>query len=203
MEFLVWPAVVLILVIFFLVFFKKEVSNLIARVSGVKMPGFKATTKQDVTNKPLDSASSDELMKYFDSKFLLDQEKRIKEDLKNRGINDETETIKVLTRHLAGTQVQLIFERIYTMIYGSQLLILQYLNTKTNGDTRESIIPSYNQVVEQYPETFKNYPFEEYMSFLLNFFLIEEKNNRLYITHIGRDFLTFITQSGKPLFKNY
>lgn len=142
-------------------------------------------------------------MKSFDSKFLLEQEKRIKEDLINRGIKDETETIKVLTRHLAGTQNQFFFERIYAMIYGSQLTILQHLNTRPNGETRESLIPYYNLAVQQFPETYKTYPFEEYMSFLTNFYLVECKDNSFYISHIGKDFLIFITQSGKALFKLY
>jgi len=203
MDILIWPSVVLIIAIFFLLVYKKDISGLLSRVSGFKISSFNATTKQDLANKPLDSSSSDELMKMFDSKFLLEREKYIKDDLNNRGITEDKESIKVLIRHLAGTQVQLIFERIYAMIYGSQIIILQHLNTKSNGDTKETILPIYSSATQQYVEEYKNYPFDEYMGFLTNYSLVEKKNDRFFITHIGRDFLTFIAQTGKPIFKAY
>lgn len=203
MEIIVWPILVLILSVIFMLTFKKDISNLIARISGVKLPGFKATTEQEIINKPFDKVPSDELMKSFDSKFLLEQEKKITDDLRGRNIIEDVEKNKILIRFLAATQIQLTFERLYSHIYGSQLNILQSLNSNPNGDTKDAIIQIYSQASQMYPEVYKTYSFDDYIGFMINFNLVEQKNGRYHITYIGKDFLTFIIQSGKSLIRYY
>ena len=135
-------------------------------------------------------------MRVFDSVSLRENEKRIKEDLENRNLSNPQEKIDVLVRHLAVYQLSYVFEYLNLAIYGSQISILQHLNSKPLGETLDAIRPFYTRAAEKYSETYTNYPFEDYLNFLVNLGFIQEKDERYLLTALGRDFLVYLVSSG-------
>lgn len=59
---------------------------------------------------------------------ITDLENNIKSELKEKNLDTEGETVRVLLRHLAGTQLILAFERVHSIIFGSQIYLLKELN---------------------------------------------------------------------------
>jgi hypothetical protein len=144
------------------------------------------------------------LMKAFDSVILLESETFIKKDLENRGLDDK-KAIDILSRHLAATQLALRFEYIYSSIWGSQINLLKYLNSRAPyGDTVESIKSIfYETATSLYPEVYNNYSFEAYIHFLISRTLIVQSDNIFNITNLGRDFLIYLIQTGKSESRAY
>jgi len=62
------------------------------------------------------------------SVVIAEIEGRIKNELSERGLNTDGDTVKILIRHLAGTQILLSFEQIHSLIFGSQVFLLKKLN---------------------------------------------------------------------------
>ena len=94
-------------------------------------------------------------------------------------------------------------ERIYHLIYGSQIRLLQKLNY--SSESTENVKYFYDNAVKYFPETYKNYPYETYLDFLVRQGLIiyEEDNNYITITEIGRDFLRYLIESNSNQDKLY
>ena len=143
-------------------------------------------------------------MKAFDSIILLDYEERIKKDLENRRIDDK-KAIEILCRHLAGTQIALNFEQIYSTIWGSQINLLKYLNSRVpTGDTADNLkVIFYETAAIIHPLIYAGYPFENYLYFLRSRTLIMEENGIYNITNLGRDFLVYMMQTGKSEARPY
>ena len=139
-----------------------------------------------------------ELMRAFDSATFRLQENSIKADLEGQDLTD-TETIEVLIRHLAGTQLELIFNEIDYRIWGSQVELLQHLNSSL-GSSAEELRGFYNLAVRRSanPGEFVKYTFEQYLQFLTGYGLVTELTGLYFISQFGRDFLIFLTNRGSP-----
>lgn len=140
-----------------------------------------------------------ELMRALDSSTLRLQENSIKEDLENRGLRN-SEAIEVLIRYLANAQITLVFNEIDYEIWGSQVDLLQFLNSSP-GSSAEELTTFYNLAVQRSTnpiEFINNQTFEQYLQFLTSYELITELEGSYHISHIGRDFLLFLTARGTP-----
>lgn len=87
------------------------------------------------------------------------------------------------------------FERIYNMIYGTQITLLEYLlDKKSNGDVYINLVSYYNEFVKR--SRLYNVQMANYLGFLKAMNLIEyqgEGNNLIVkITPYGLDFLSYI-----------
>jgi hypothetical protein len=71
------------------------------------------------------------------------------------------------------------------------------------GLPSEALRTLYDFAAKTYPDSFKNYEFMNYLGFLVNFGLILEKDGRYFITPLGREFLSYLTATGKPPFKDF
>jgi hypothetical protein len=136
---------------------------------------------------------------------ITELENNIKRELKEKDLEVEDETAKVLLRHLAGTQLLLEFERIHSMIFGSQLFLLRQLNANIpNGVTEVEVFLHFEKVKQQFLESFKNWTAEQYLSYLYSKFLItKDAENNIHLTNLGVEYLIWITRNGlredKPL----
>jgi hypothetical protein len=196
MQYPVWPVTVLVIAIIFMLLFRKDISSLLARIQRIGRNGIHTLPSQ-VQKATERKSSAEELMRAFDSKTLLEQEKNIKKDLESRGLPSQQETIDVLVRHLAATQVALRFEFINKIIWGSQILILINLNSKPLGETLEILKPFYQEAAKTFPDVFANYTFDRYLDFLVSANLIIFQNGRYFITTVGRDFLGYLVATGQ------
>jgi hypothetical protein len=204
MKYIAWPAAFLIFGLVFIFVFRKAIYSLLMKIQKISKDGIQTNnviqTQKDVEKKP----SADELMKSFDSVVLLDFETAIKKDLESRQL-DSKEAIDILSRHLAATQLALRFESINTSIYGSQISLLKYLNSRVpQGEAVENIKSYfYDSAAVLYPDLYNHYPFEAYLHFLVSRTLIVGTGNTYNITNLGRDFLIYLVQSGKSEVRLY
>ena len=204
MKYIAWPGAFLIFALVFIFVFKKAIFSLLMKIQRISKDGIQTNnviqTQKDVEKKP----SADELMKAFDSIVLLDVETAIKKDLENRQLGNK-EAIDILSRHLAATQLALRFENINASIYGSQINLLKYLNSRVpDGETAENIKSYfYDSAAILYPNLYNHYPFEAYLYFLTSRTLIIGTGNIYNITNLGRDFLIYLVQTGKSEARAY
>jgi hypothetical protein len=194
-----WPLVVLILGILFMIIFYKPIASLIGRVQEINKSGIRTSPAQIQKGSEQAKQAADEIMKTFDNVLLKEIEDSINKDLEARGLGKSEEAIKVLVRLLASNRVLLAFEYLYSVIWGSQLSILQTLNSKADGETVDAFRPIYDFAATLYPEAFNNYTFDKYVDFLKNANLMTRQGDRYYITVFGREFLSYLIRSGRNL----
>lgn len=204
MEHIAWPAIVLIIALTSIFLFRREVSGLIGRIRSISKEGITTSAAEQIHKAAIEKpSSSDELMRAFDRISLRQQEDLIKRDLTDKGLENNSEAAKVLIRHLAATQLALFFERVNAIIWGSQINILQHLNAKVEGDTRDAVKSYYDIAATIHPDLFQAYSFENYLNFLIGYGLITESTSRLYITQLGQDFLIFIAETRRTGYRAY
>jgi hypothetical protein len=123
----------------------------------------------------------------------------IKIDLDEKGLPYDSPTDEILIKHLAGTQLALEFEKIHTLIFGSQITLLKELNSiKPQGETKEEINSYVSNVYNQFPNSFKDWSSNKYLSFLYTSFLItNSEEDTIHITVRGVEYLSWIIRNGK------
>ncbi len=194
-----WPLVVLILGILFMIGFYKPITSLIGRVQEINKSGIRTSPSQIQQGSEQARQAADEIMKTFDNILLKEIEDSINKDLETKGLGKSEEAIKVLVRLLASNRVLLAFESLYSIIWGSQISILQTLNTKPDGETIDAFRPIYDFASSLYPDAFNNYSFDRYIDFLKKTNLITPLGDRYYITVFGREFLSYLIRSGRNM----
>jgi len=201
MEYLAWPIAFLVGVIVFMVLFKKDISSLLVRVQKIGKDGIQTSPIQ--IQQPSEKESSiEELTKEFSSIAIRNQETNIKRDLENRGLSNPQDKINLLIKHLSIIQLALQFERINGLIWGSQVKILEHLNSRKE-DSVAGLKFFYDTAYKLSPDVFTNYPFEQYLQFLIAFNLIVQQGEKLSITDIGREFLVYIAATGQTRWRCY
>jgi len=195
-----WIGISIITVsIFFLVFFHKNIRAFIDRTKEVRY-GRAGVQAESSSQEPVDTSahSTEKLMKALDSPVLREQEDWINQTLKGAGIKEGPDKEKVLIHYLAATHLALIFERIDSAIWGSQIYVLEHLNEKRQGVLKEDIKTFYyDEAVKKWPHFFEGYSCDAYLDFLKNSNLVLEKNGYLLITILGVEFLQYLARTGK------
>lgn len=160
-------------------------------------------TQQTTNSGPQETSGHrqpfNELMRSFDSVTLRLEENAITEGLEQQNLADP-EAIEVLIRHLAATQIKLIFNEIDYYIWESQVELLKHLNSSP-GCSIEELRTFYHLAVSRSTnptEFISKQTFEQYLQFLTSYELITELEGSYHISHIGRDFLVFLTAKGVP-----
>lgn len=119
----------------------------------------------------------------------LYQEEVVKKELENSPFEKEA----FLIRELASCQIALNYERIYKGIFKSQFDTLQMiLNTHPDGVLAEEIKKFYERAKSDYPVSYSNYSFENWLNFLTSYDLILLKDNKWYATEKSRAFIFYI-----------
>lgn len=201
MDPLAWPAAAVILGLAGMLIFRRPLLGFLSRTTSLSVwkGRIEASASPQTTAQ---SQGAEDLMKVFDNALLVVDEEAINADLKKRGLEGQLGAIPVLVRYLAATRIALHFERAYSFIWGSQLAILQHLNTLVDvGASMESLKPFYEQAAATYPQMYKTYRFETYMSFLRSQMLVEIKKDHAFITLIGREFLKWLIDEGRALYR--
>lgn len=203
MEYLAWPASILILGIFFLVMFRGNIAAFMGRVREFSKGDLRigAAPTQQTTDAV--KSSAEELMRSLDTPILLEAEQMIRNDLEKRGLDYQGEVANILIRHLAASQIAYAFERIYSIIFGSQIEILNHLNTDSRGATRPELGTFYDSAAEKFPHVFQAFPFDDYFEFLRSEDLITEEADKYFISIKGREFLAYIVRSGRTMRKSF
>jgi hypothetical protein len=112
--------------------------------------------------------------------------------------NTEAKASALLTLAAAAT-VMSSFERIESLIWGSQITLLEFLNMAANGAPRDHLKTAfYDSAVKRFPDVLKNQDFDAYLTFLRSWDLIaEDQNGIVGITPRGKDYLIWRLRQGR------
>jgi len=193
---LVWPIVVLIIAIVVIILFRIEISRLIARTKSVGKGGLE--TFENQPTQPRDEKKGiEKFLQTYDNRLLLEAEELVLRDLSEKEIDLPADREKALIRSLASTSITLHFERIYSLIWASQLAFLRFLNSRDQGADVTDIEPFYESGKRDKPVWFENYPLESWAGFLEASNLILNRDSRYFITVSGREFLKYLIIAAK------
>ena len=198
MDFITWPIVVLILGLVGMFVFRSPLAHLIGRTQKIGKDLLLAGPQSQPAAPTDESATVDEFMRSYDNKLLLEQEEVIRADIAARGLADKPELEKLLIRVLAVTQILAHFERTYSVIWDSQLDLLRHLNSQDDGVEDEAVAEYYEAVVDEHPLLKDLEGIDTYLAFLESNNLVARSAGIVAITIVGREFLKWLVESGKP-----
>ena len=184
----------LILGIIFLVMFRKQIIEVFPRLKTIGPTGATLSESQKGALEGTDPRrEAESLIRQLDSEFVREVEDNIKAELAKKSLVGQ-EAVPVLTKYFAVVYIEYLFLNIYRIIFGSQISLLDYLNTQ-DGQTRESSKIFYELAVSQYSDFYKSYSFDQWLGYLLGQVLLREDNGILMITVRGQEFLLYLTRS--------
>ena len=148
------------------------------------------------TNNLLDAVGASPLVKKM--------EREIIKQLELEKTSDVEVKIERLSRHLAVTKILLTFEVIYNSIFGGQIALLNNLNVVRNQGIN---INDVSQHIKMFRNTYRRelekWTDKQYLQYLLDNSLINQEEDKLYITDNGVEFLTWMTQTGRNQVKQF
>ncbi len=193
-----WPQITFLSILIFMLIFRKAMTNLISGIKSVSKDGITVNqTNIDLQMEDKKKQTINELLSIESSPITQEIEKSINEELKTKGLNIEGDAVKVLLKHLAATQLELDFERIYNAIFGSQIHLLKKLNENSGTGRPIQFVDEFFLNVKNTFEEFNDWNREKYCQFLIGSSLIILENNSFNITIKGNEFLTWIMKRGK------
>jgi hypothetical protein len=137
---LIWTigfAAGVILIVLLALIFKSDLQQLIGRLRKVKFPYGSLETdpiKQPEQRNPDDAPAGDSnpLLTMLDNPVIREVEDRIRNNADFQRASDDRKRVDGLVRHLAAATIALEFERIYLLIFGSQINLLRLLAEYTH-----------------------------------------------------------------------
>jgi hypothetical protein len=138
--------------------------------------------------------NADDFYRTYDNALLVEAETNIRSQANQYKSPDDRE--KFLTRTLASTFIVVVFENDWHTIFGSQLRLLEELNSQpvTIEEIRNN---HYQHAVEKFPAVYSNYSFESWIGFLHANVLTAQHGNTVSITVRGREFLKYLIHQGR------
>jgi hypothetical protein len=177
-----WPLVLL----FIILLFKEEVGSFINDISELDIFGNKAKRNKQIPNQ--DSQPSKELDVSKEYKEINEQYKTL--------INSLGNNVDTLKNQLANKEIELDFERIFNVIFGSQIFILKYLLTANFVGLND--IAKYYGTVQRNNPTLQSWGINQYLFFLISSKLIEPAiSGGFQITPKGKLFIMYIEEIRK------
>lgn len=202
-EMSIWPVAIVIIVVGVVIILRKSISKVLEKARHISKDGIiiDPTPQQKIVDENIENKvySYEEIMRELDSTSILNKEKSILKSLVQISFKDDKEKIKVLTRHLAATNVSFEFEGVIKTIWGSQIRLIKLLNTRKDKIALDDCKQFYENGKNEYPETYKNYSFDKYMEYLKDSTLIEIDNTSCLITDFGEDFLVYLVKTGQDI----
>ena len=202
MDFLTWPIVSLVLGLVVIFVFRQPISRFLDRARRITKSGIEADpTPQDARVEVRPSAA-EELQRFFDNALLVQRETRIRAELEHLAFRDMNERERFLVRLLAANSIIQAFEQTYSAIWGSQIGVLQFLNSGGPDGVQSALLqPWYDQAAARHSDVFTNYTFDQWLGFLETQQLILRKETAVLITLEGREFLKYLVHQGYSLYK--
>lgn len=192
-----WPLAAIIIAISGMALCRSEVRDFIKRMYSISPTGgVQATpqTSQIVSSNMGSGASSDftrEISTIVDP-YVLDQRiNTIYAEFDSRGIPPGSRE-EHLVPLLAAALIREWWGRIYLLIFGSQVRLLQKLNEAPQGLIEEEVRKLYLVGASRSPDCYRTYTFESWISFMESTTLTTKENGRYIITPYGRGFLKYL-----------
>lgn len=113
---------------------------------------------------------------------------------------DPAEQIEALMDSLAFCRIDALAEYLDRRIYGSQVQILRLLARSEAGAELSQVQAIYDRAKADFPEVYREYPFDKYVSFLRNVGVIESlPGDQIKITAEGQAFLEWADGRNFPV----
>ena len=196
-----WHHMAFVFALVFILVFRKPLSGLIRRTIKIDKSGLTAeATPESQREKTETSAEAvQQLLDAVGNSIVInEQEESIKNELREKGLSTEGDSVKVLVKHLAGTQILLAFERVHSSIFGSQITLLKKLNEVAGqGRTAEHVCSYIENIKKLYPVQLSNWTQDQYLSLLYSQILITCQDNQFHTTNFGVEHLTWIARNGR------
>lgn len=179
---LIWPSVALLTIFVF----KTNIALLIGRMEEFDFPFFKGRAKS--VYQPQESVQKDIVVAQNEGEdfkaVVAEKEAEIK------ALRDSTED---LIAKLTRAQIELEFERIYNLIFRSQIELLSKMNTVTQVEF-SYVIQHFFALQKQFPEVFKDWNPYKYIQFLITNNLVEYEyqTSSVSITQKGKAFVAYL-----------
>ena len=172
---------------------KAEIQNVQVEASEVAL-GSLIPTKQGLPDE-IQAARREALDYGKNLEPVREREEAVKAQLDSLAFaQGEPETFEVLVRNLAHIAWIAYSERIYRLIFGSQIAALKFLHE--NGRRPEVDIRNFfSDAAHRYSDFYGTYPFEKWVGFMEGQSLIIRSRNEatVEITKSGRGFLIWMT----------
>lgn len=178
-------------------FFKSDIKALLGRIRKGAGVEFDPVSQSSASSSSTEVTILSNLPRTPATKVIINQ---ILEAPGMKSITDTREREETLV--LVAARAVLIFQfiQVEALIWGSQLSLLSYLNSKPVGETLENLRGHfYEPASKSFPEWFTNNPFEGYIGFLLQNGMIELVGNSARITQQGLEYLAWRIEQRKPL----
>jgi len=194
-----WPAAIVAV----LLLFRADVSRLIPRLreigpTGAKLdPAQKADAQRAAAEQVSDPSRI--VLKDLPGLARTDAIANLERVLHAALVNiPPEEQVDRLVRLLAEARIATEFEKIYRLIFGSQIAGLRELNSRHSVPTAEARRRFDEEVVPANPDFYRGeqFTFEQWLGFLRNSGLVAEAEERLSLTPLGKDFLGYLTALG-------
>jgi hypothetical protein len=198
MEIAVAVAIV-VLGVAFQVIFRPQIAGLIGRIRGISKQGVEIGPEERQSLEKKRQEDVAELMEMGNFPSLKRQEGFIQEGLKQKGLTVDSDTARVLLRHLAASQMRLHFELTYGAIFGTQIALLRLLHTR-GGMTRAEIEAHFQtaqNVWKSAPQTPPDWNVDTYLKFLFSMNMIQAEGTRIVATEAAADFLVWMVRAGR------
>lgn len=196
-----WP----VLIIIGLLNFRKPIIDLINRITKVGYGSKSIEAKQQVTareKKSEEISHIDRVVGLFRPETIETFREEVSKETEVSTLKTSDEKIERLTNYGSLLYIMRHFDILYNNIFGSQIRILEYVNSHSEI-TRESVKFIYENTKKNHSKFFDNYSYDEYLDFLFTHTLIREDDGILNITILGIDFLKYLTESNKDVNKLY
>jgi hypothetical protein len=215
---LAYPLVVLILGLVGMVLFKRPLSNLINRSHKLGLGGLEASasppqqmtaeSSSTITAVEAGTKTFEEFQQAMSQYRYPTAVQKVEEFRREVSLESVThdQLLTIVTEMAGYVMMTVDFERIYTLIFGSQIALLAELNgVFAIGSTRARARAFYDHTSSETPGIFENFSFEQWLGFLTanGLVTLEHNGEILKITGVGRDFLRYLVQAGKQTFKPY
>lgn len=186
-----WPSIFLGLAV--LCFIGMLLANAVAHSRWERLFKNKSGKQQEAeTTGSAQFKNVDEFYNSYSSRMLNDTEELVRKESSQYPAGTDRE--RYLTRAAAMLVTILIFEKVWLTIYGSQLRLLNDLNS-TGIKTYDQIRAYYEQVALANPENYKAISFEAWISYLKSWVLIRDMDaHHVEITIRGQDFLRYLLE---------
>jgi len=196
-----WQHMVFIFALVFIFTFRHPLSGLIKRTTKINKEGLTAELSPESQREDVKTSSEavQQLLDAVGNSIVLNEiEENIKNELAEKNLLNGDAATKVLVKHLAGTQLLLAFERIHGSIFGSQIFLLKKLNEVAGQGRSEDYVKKHiEHVKEVYTDDLGGWSADQYLEFLYSQQLIVKDKDKIHLTNLGVEYLTWMVRNGR------
>jgi hypothetical protein len=197
---LAWPIVTLVFALFFTAFFRRQIGELIGRVTGLwgvkaELPASQPKPREiskELPSSPLASPSG--IQQVDVSPLQAPVFAHVENELTKLALSTELER-KYLIRTVVQARFLTHYMRAARFVFGSQLQLMTQANGSGGPVPITHAKDIYKSAARQHRDLYRNFAFETWLRFLTDNNFIEVQQEKVVVTDLGRDFMNYLVNS--------